>query len=139
VECGTHVIFDAAMTTVKQGEISSVLPLIERQLGPGMRLVCDAGNGSCQGLFAARRKGAHVLGRLDSRSYKLPWARLHDGSYLVKIAGEDGQELTARVLEYQVKDPQRGQLSEPIRLITTVLDQEQYPIEALIRGSHERS
>jgi hypothetical protein len=80
---------------------------------------------------------AHVLGRLDSTSYKHPWARLHDGSYLVKIS-HDGRQITARVIEYRVKDPQTGELGEPIRLITTLIDPKQYPVEALIRVYHER-
>jgi len=112
--------------------------LLERQLGPGMLLLCDAGICCSQVMFTARRKGAHVLGRLDSRSYKQPWVRLHDGSYLVKVSGQRGQMLTARVIEYQVKDPHTGELSEPIRLITTLLDPKQYPIETLIRLYHER-
>jgi hypothetical protein len=142
MECGTHVIFDAEITTVKQGEISSVLRLIERQLRPGMLLLCDAGICCSQVLFTARRQDAHVLGRLDSSSYKVPWVRLHDGSYLVKVYQDSnhhrGQELTARVIEYQIKDPCTGQLSAPIRLITTLLDPKQYPLEALIRLYHER-
>jgi hypothetical protein len=142
MECGTHVIFDAEITTVKQGEISSVLSLLERQLAAGMLLLCDAGICCSEVLFTARRKDAHVLGRLDSRSYKVPWARLHDGSYLVKVYQDSrhqrGPVLTARVIEYQIKDPRTGQLSEPIRLITTLLDPKRYPIEALIRLYHER-
>jgi hypothetical protein len=142
MECGTHVIFDAEITTVKQGEIGSVLRLMERQLTAGMLLLCDAGICCSQVLFAARSLGAHVLGRLDSSSYKVPWARLHDGSYLVKVYQDSshqcGQELTARVIEYQVKDPSTGELSAPIRLITTLLDPKHSPIEALIRLYHER-
>jgi len=42
-ECGTHVIFDAEITAVQQGEIRSVLLMLERQLGPDMLLLCDAG------------------------------------------------------------------------------------------------
>lgn len=142
MECGTHVIFDAEITAVQQGELGSVLRLIERQLGPGMLLLCDAGICCSAVLLSARRQDAHVLGRLDSVSYKVPWVRLHDGSYLVKVYQDSshhcGQELTARVIEYQVKDPSTGELSAPIRLITTLLDPKQYPIEALIRLYHER-
>jgi hypothetical protein len=142
MECGTHIIFDAEITAVQQGEISSVLRLIERQLGPGMLLLCDAGICCSQVLFSARRKGAHVLGRLDSSSYRVPWVRLHDGSYLVKVyqdsSHHSGEALTARVIEYQIKDPRTGELSAPVRLITTLLDPKQYPIEALIRVYHER-
>lgn len=142
MECGTHVIFDAEITAVQQGELGSVLRLIERQLGPGMLLLCDAGICCNQVLLSARNKGAHVLGRLDSCSYRTPWVRLSDGSYLVKVYQDSthhrGQELTARVIEYQLKDPRSGELSAPIRLITTLLDPQQYPIEALIRLYHER-
>src|SRR5436305_1129554 len=130
MECGTHVIFDAEITTVQTGEISSVLKLIEQQLGPGMLLLCDAGITCRQVLVAAREVGAHVLGRLDSTSYKRPWVRLHDGSYLVQISHE-GKTVTARVIEYRVKDPQTGELGDPIRLITTLIDPKQYPISAL--------
>ena len=42
-ECGTHVIFDAEITAVQQGEIRSVLLMLSRQLGPDMLLLCDAG------------------------------------------------------------------------------------------------
>lgn len=142
MECGTHVIFDAEITAVQQGEIGSVLRLMERHLGPGMLLLCDAGICCSEVLLSARRKDAHVLGRLDSRSYTVPWVRLHDGSYLVKVYQDSshhrGQQMTARVIEYQIKDPHTGQLSAPIRLITTLLDPKLYPIEALIRLYHER-
>ena len=142
MECGTHVIFDAEITPVQQGEIGSVLQMLERQEGRDTLLLCDAGICCGQVMITARRQGAHVLGRLDSRKYKEPWVRLHDGSYLVKIYRDSkhqrGFALTARVIEYRVKDPQTGELSEPIRLITTLLDPKQYPIEALIRLYHER-
>jgi len=107
-----------------------------------MLLLCDAGICCGEILLTARREDAHVLGRLDRRSYTKPWVRLHDGSYLVKVYRDSkhrrGQALTARVIEYRIKHPQTGELSEPIRLITTLLDPKQYPIEALIRVYHER-
>ena len=142
MECGTHAIFDAEITTVRQGEISSVLTLLERQMDANILLLCDAGICCGQVMITARRKDAHVLGRLDSRSYTEPWVRLHDGSYLVKVYRDSrhqrGHALTARVIEYQIKHPHTGELSEPIRLITTLLDPKLYPIEALIRLYHER-
>lgn len=142
MECGTHAIFDAEITAVQQGELGSVLTLLERQLGLDLLLLCDAGICCAEVGLPARRTGAHVLGRLNSRSYKGPWVRLHDGSYLVKVYRDSkhrrGEALTARVIEYRVKHPQTWELSEPIRLITTLLDPKQYPIEALIRVYHER-
>lgn len=142
MECGTHVIFDTEITAVQQGEIGSVIALIERSLTAEMLLLCDAGICCSQVLITARRKNAHVVGRLDSTSYTKPWVRLHDGSYLVKIYRDSRHQsehvLTARVIEYRIKHPQTGDLSEPIRLITTLLDPKQYPQEAIIRVYHER-
>jgi len=142
MECGTHAIFDAEITAVQQGEIGSVLTLVERSLSADMLLLCDAGICCGEVLRTARSTGAHVLGRLDSRSYKEPWVRLHDGSYLVKVYHDSkhqrGHALTARVIEYRIKDPHTGALSAPIRLLTTLLDPQLYPIEALIRVYHER-
>lgn len=142
MECGTHIIFDNELTTVLQGEEGSVKALIERSLTADMLLLCDAGICCSQVLIAARHKGAHVVGRLDQKSYKHPWVRLHDGSYLAKVYHDSrhqrGYALTVRVIEYQVKHPQTGDLCGPIRLVTTLLDPKQYPIEAIIRLYHER-
>jgi len=142
MECGTHLIFDVQTSPVQLGEISSVLTLIKRSLTQEMLLLCDAGICCSQVLLQARQRGAQVLGRLDSVTWKTPWARLHDGSYLVKVYQESkhqrGHALTVRVIEYRLKDPATGQLSEPIRLVTTLLDPKQYPIHALIRVYHER-
>jgi Insertion element 4 transposase N-terminal/Transposase DDE domain len=142
MECGTHVIFDMEPSPVQQGELSSVLTLLTRSLTAEMLLLCDAGISCGQLLVQARKLGAHVLGRLDSVSWKKPWVRLPDGSYLVTIYQEShqrsGPALTVRVIEYRLKDPCTGQLSEPIRLVSTLLDPKRYPIEALIRLYHER-
>jgi len=117
MECGTHAIFDAEITAVQQGEIGSVLTLVERSLSADMLLLCDAGICCGEVLRTARSTGAHVLGRLDSRSYKEPWVRLHDGSYLVKVYHDSkhqrGHALAARVIEYRIKDPHTGALSAP--------------------------
>lgn len=137
MECGTHVIFDAQITAFQIGETRSVIEMMRRQIGPGMLLLCDAGITCRQLLVEARALGAHVLGRLDSTSYKRPWGRLHDGSYLVKIS-YGGKQITARVIEYRVKDPQTGELGETVRLITTLIDPKPYPIAALIQLYHER-
>lgn len=142
MECGTQSLFDVETSPVQLGEVSSVLTLITRSLTQDMLLLCDTGICCSQVLLTARKQGAHVLGRLDSRSYTKPWVRLQDGSYLVKIYRDSdhqcGHLLTARVVEYRLKHPHSGVLSEPIRLITTLLDPKQYPIEALIRLYHER-
>jgi hypothetical protein len=142
MECGTHVIFDVEMSTVKQAELVSVHPLIERSLTAGMLMLSDAGITCYPVIFHARRKGAHVLGRLNSVSWKRPWARLRDGSYLVKMSAHDAsrykETVTARVIEYRIRNPQTGKLSDVIRLVTTLLDPQKYPREELIQLYHER-
>lgn len=141
MECGTHAIFDVEITPVQDAEQGSVLTLIERSVRAGMFLLCDAGITSSHVLALARRQGAHVLGRLASQTWKHPWVRLQDGSYLASIDREGKQrgELaqTVRILEYRLPLPDGG-YSEPIRLVTTCLDPKQYPLEALIRVYHER-
>src|SRR5215471_16681987 len=101
------------------------------------------GSAASQILFTARSMEAHVVGRLDSINEKEPWVRLQDGSSLVQVYQNSrsrcGKVMTARVLEYQLKDPSKGSLSSPVRLITTRFYPQLYPIEALIRVYHERS
>ena len=142
MECGTHAIFDVETSTVKLGELSLVLTLLKSSLTAEMLLHGLAGICCSQVLITALSIGAHVLGRLDSVTWKQPWVRLHDGSYVVKVYHDSkyhrGHALTVRVIEYRLKDPATGQLSEPIRLVTTLLDPKQYPIHALIRVYHER-
>jgi hypothetical protein len=142
MECGTHAIFDAQITSVERGESGSVLSLIERSLNHEMLLLCDAGILSRSVLLAARRKGAQVLGRLDSVTWTRPWAHLHDGSVLVQVYRDSKHQrdhcLTVRVITYQLKDPRTGQPGQLIRLATTLLDPKQYPLETLIQLYHER-
>jgi hypothetical protein len=142
MECGTHVIFDIEMSNVKRAELTGVHPLLERALTPEMLLLCDAGITCYPVIFRARNKGAHVLGRLNSVNWKKPLARLHDGSYLVKMSphskSKQKNTVMARVIEYRLKDPQTGEPSKVIRLITTLLDPVKYPREALIELYHER-
>lgn len=139
MKCGTHVIFDAELSTVQQGETSSARALLERSLTADMLVVMDAGITCCHLLAQTRRIGAHALGRRD---WSKPLALLPDGSYLVAMTCQDPengkQEVTGRVIEYRLKDPQPGELSPVIRLVTTLLDPERYPREELIQLYHER-
>lgn len=142
MECGTHAIFDVEITSVLQGEEGSVCSLLERSLDEQMLVLCDAGITCFQVIEQARRRGAHVLGRLPSATWKQPWVRLHDGSYLVQVSQQGKQRgepaRTLRIIEYQIKNPQTGELGEPVRLVTTLLDPQRYPLCALIPLYHER-
>ncbi|GHO87299.1 transposase [Dictyobacter formicarum] len=142
MECGTHVIFDAELSTVQQGETTSARALLERSLIADMLVLMDAGITCCHLFAQTRRIGAHALGRLNSRDWSKPLELLDDGSYLVAMTCQDSeqgkQEVMARVIEYRLKHPQTGELSPVIRLVTTLLDPELYTREDLIQLYHER-
>lgn len=74
----------------------------------------------------------------------MPIRRLDDGSRLVKISPssyhrqKDRQGIVARLIEYTPDDPQRTGHGHKHRLLTNLLDAEQYPARELIAGHHER-
>lgn len=142
MECGTHAIFDVEMSTVLQGETTTIHPLLERSLTSEMLLLCDAGITCYHVVAHARRKQAHILGRIDSMTWRKPLVHLHDGSYLARMSITDrhmiNETLTVRIIEYRLRHPQTGELSKVIRLATTLLDPMKYPLEDLIRLYHER-
>jgi hypothetical protein len=79
MECGTHAICDAEITSVKQGELGRVLSLLSRQATPDLLLLCDAGLCWSRVMITARNQGAHLLGRLARCRASRPWRRLPDG------------------------------------------------------------
>ena len=73
-----------------------------------------------------------------------PIKRLSDGSYLAKIypsqyaRDKDRDGRTVRVLEYTFDDPARTGHGKRHRLVTTLLDENEYPALELICLYHER-
>jgi hypothetical protein len=73
-----------------------------------------------------------------------PIRHLADGSFLAKIypssyhRSQDREGIVVRVIEYAVDDPQRIGHGEPHRLMTNLLDAEQYPAMELVILYHER-
>ena len=142
MECGTHAIFDVQITSIHQGEQQEAMILLERSLQAHMLLLWDSGFRDFDLLTLARRKGAHVLGRLPKKQLHHCWARLSDGTYLAKVAVNPksgrGHRMTVRVIEYTLTQPSLAQASQVYRLVTTLLDPEQYPAWRLIQLYHER-
>ena len=141
-ECGTHAFLDVQITSIHEGEQQEALTVLQRSLHPNMLLLWDSGFRDFDLLALARRKQAHVLGRLPRTQLTHPWARLSDGTYLASIpenvSNRSGHRMAVRVLEYTLTHPQLGKPGQVYRLVTTLLDPQAYPAEALIALYHER-
>ena len=134
-ECGTHAITRVALGPYTAGELALADELWS-SLGAGMLCLADRNFYSFERFQKARGTGAQLLWRVKS-DIGLPRERtLPDGSYLTSIyalknrrAKRDGAP--ARVIEYELDDPGRGDNDTRYRLLTTILDPEQAPAAEL--------
>ena len=85
VECGTHLIGDAELSSCRQGEASSLRLLLRRWRLERSLLLWDSGFHSSWAIFAVCARGGHVLGRLKKNVLLTPFVHLADGSYLTHI------------------------------------------------------
>jgi DDE family transposase/transposase IS4-like protein len=143
VECGTHLICDAELSSCRQAEAHSRDVLLARWSLEGCLLLWDSGFYSSQALFAVREQGGHVLGRLASTSLPTPMYRLVDGSYLAVIYRDQhhrrGEQMLVRVISYTFTDPRIPGAGEQVyRLVTSLLDPFLYPAKELAVLYHER-
>jgi hypothetical protein len=107
-------------------------------LTEGTLLMADCGPLDCDLFSAAARNGAHLVWRVPV-SLALPLVRvLHDGSRLVELrCGGEQHGTVVRVVEYAVTTTALGvdglveETSEPIRLMTTLLEPHQAPTSEL--------
>ncbi len=108
VECGTHLICDAELSSCRQGESTSTRELLSHSLGPDIFLLWDGDIHSSDLIFLARACHAHVLGRLKSNGLIKPVQRLQDGSYLTYIYEDQdqqcGKRTVVRVISYTFTD-----------------------------------
>jgi hypothetical protein len=141
-EAGTHAITDAALGPCSTGENALADELLGA-LQEGMLCLADRGFYSFERFQKARQSGAHLLWRVKS-DVGLPREQtLSDGSYLTSIyalkdrkARREGQP--ARVVEYGLDDPARGEPDQRYRLITTLLDPDSAPANELAALYAER-
>lgn len=143
VELGSHVEYAFVPRSQDQGEPTLARRLV-RHLKPGMLLFLDAGFfGYCL-LRLIIESGAQFLVNVPSTPLLKEFKPLPDGSYLSKIYActrdreHDRNGTVVRVLRYQLNDPQRPGHGETRRLVTTLVDHVQYPIDELIVLYHER-
>ena len=154
-EVGTHALVDARFAPCRISDHQLFKGLL-RSLTAGMLVLLDRGLFSCANVAAVHASGAQVLARLEAGMLTQPSRVLADGSYLVELTPKTHpglrEPLTLRVIEYRL-DPQvakalaglaRSRNSSPAdpravqRLVTTLLDPDQYPAKTLIRLYHER-
>jgi len=140
-ETGSHVLYRWLVKPIRWGEIS-MAPWLLKQLQSNMLLLWDRNFLSYKTVQQVRRRGAQLLARIKSTLIFEPIQELPDGSFLAKLypsprhrkRDEDG--IKVRIIEYTLEG--RGQPGEVHRLLTTLLDAEQYPADELIVLYHER-
>jgi hypothetical protein len=142
-ETGTHAIQDLVIRPCNSGEKRPARWLLG-QVPAGDLLLWDSGFYSYKLLAQAIDQGVQVLGPVPAGVVLRPIKRLSDGSYLAKIyptqyaRQKDRAGRIVRILEYTFADPNRPGHGERHRLVTTLLDENQYPARELIGLYHER-
>lgn len=143
IELGTHIEFAFALRSQAAGEPTIASRLVPH-LTPDMLVLLDAGFFGFPLLKSIHNQGAQFLVNTSSTPRLDPLRPLSDGSYLTKIHPSPGDRLRdrrgmwVRVLRYRLNDPQRAGYGEVHRLVTTLLDERQYPAAELIALYHER-
>lgn len=145
LENGTHALFGVALGGYKDSEVSLAHKAI-KNLKPGMLCLADRGFSGYPLWQAASQTGAQLLWR-TLKNRKLPvLQRFKDGSYLSQISpapatlkkmgDKTAPAITVRVIDYRLPGVANA---EPVyRLITTLLDCDQYPADELAALYHER-
>ncbi len=140
IEAGTHLIVDALMCPYRMGERVRALKLL-RSVTTGMLLMWDRGLHSYAMVYATLARQCHYLGRVPA-NVKFPVVKvLKDGSYLSWIAPDRKSKkkgasmIQVRVIEYTI-DSDREQ--QTYRLITSLMDIQQFPAELLAAEYHQR-
>jgi len=143
VELGTHVEVALAIGGWQDSEQSLARQLWD-QIPADALLTEDRGFFSYEDWKELDFCGVKLLVRIKSHMVFAPVQRLADGSYLAKIypssyaRQQDRDGILVRVIEYTLDDPQRVGHGEKHRLLTNLLDAEDYPAMELVEGYHER-
>ena len=141
VECATHALLDAGVWPVRANEHACAQRLL-RALTATSLLLYDAGLHSVALVAKARQREAHVLGRLPGHVQPQLQRLLPDGSALVTLQPSQRASLPPpsplRLIRYTLADPPRPGHGQEHRLLTSLLDPDQYPARELIQLYHQR-
>jgi len=125
------------------GERVRALRLL-RSVAPKMLLMWDRGKHSYAMVKATLAKGCDYLGRLTANVKFLVEEPCYDGSYLswisppAKLRKQGYQPIQVRVIEYAIEHPDQPGKTLTYRLITSLLDIEQFPAILLAEEYHQR-
>lgn len=142
-ECGTHVIFDAAITPFKADHFHYFQRLL-RSVDAGMLVMFDRGLISYDNIKFILERQAQALAPARKDMKLRPQEHLSDGTYIAHLKSwanggdNDDPPIPVRVITYTLDDPQRNPEQLTFRLITTLLDPDLYPAEVLIALYHQR-
>jgi hypothetical protein len=135
VETGTRALLGATIGAAGDRDEATLARRLLPLLRPGMLLLLDRGFDSAGFLAAVHDTGALLLVRARSQRVPAVLTHLPDGSYRSELDG-----LAVRIIEADLR--MRGadgtRIGDRYRLITTLLDHQRYPADALIRLYHER-
>jgi hypothetical protein len=143
VEVGTHAIIDAGFWPSTTSEHRGGARLL-RSVTAEMLLLYDNGYHSYELTTRVQAQGAHFLGSLPASVRIRHATPLPDGSTWCWLCPTDpvrrraGEHLLVRVISYRLTDPARPHCGTIRRLVTSLLDPQQYPAADLIGAYHER-
>src|SRR5205807_10509318 len=143
VELGTHVELALEIGGWQDSEQALARKLWDR-LPSDSLLLEDRGFFSYDDWKELDGRGQKLMVRVKSNLILEPIRKLSDGSYLAKIypssydRDKDRKGIVVRVIAYTLDDPQRVGHAERHRLITNLLDPEEYPALELICYYHQR-
>jgi hypothetical protein len=134
--CVTRSIIDAVFGPITAGETTYAVDLLAR-LRPGMLLLADRNFAAGHLIKIVTGRQAHLLVRAKTGrgGPKLPVLhRCRDGSYRSIFGGVPVRVIDAEISIATTAGPATG----VYRLITTLLDPDDYPATAVLRLYHER-
>lgn len=121
-----------------------VAPVLLRHLQPEMLLMWDCNFFKYANIHQVQERKSHLLVRISRSLVFKPIRVLSDGSYLSKIyhnakdRRNDRDGIVVRIIEYTFDDPNRSGCGQTHRLLTTLLDETQYPAPELVVEYHQR-
>lgn len=133
VACGTRAMIDVVFGPTTTGE-TTYLPTLLRSTRAGMLVIADRNFDAGDVLTGIRGTGAEFLIR-GKTNRRLPvLARHRDGSYTSIINGRHVRVIDAEVSITTTQGTQVG----CYRLLTSLLDADEYPAAELVRVYHQR-